>query len=165
MNMPRPKLNIDPETVRKAEKELNKIKDSKLSIQLKGIIAASSHPVNQIADIFQVSQRSIFRWVTKFKEQGVAGLRDQPKGHMRSKLNDEQKIVIEEWLITGKNASGGPTHWTLNKLKREIEKEFDIEIGTTPLWKHIRGMGLVLKKPRPVHAKANKEDQEGFKKN
>lgn len=163
--MPRPKLNIDPETVRKAEKELCKIKESKLSIQLKGIIAASSHPVHQIADIFQVSPRSIFRWVTKFKEQGVAGLRDQPKGHMRSKLNDKQKIVIEEWLINGRNASGERIHWTLGKLKREIKKEFDIEIGPTPLWKHIRGMGLVLKKPRPVHAKASKEEQEEFKKN
>ena len=160
--MPRPKLNIDLETVRKAEKKLGKIKESKLSIQLKGIIAASIHPVHQIADIFQVSPRSIFRWVTKFKEQGVEGLRDQPKGHMRSKLNDEQKTVIEEWLITGKNASGERIHWTLNKLKREIEKEFDIGIGTTPLWKHVRGLGLVLKKPRPVHAKANKEE---FKKN
>jgi transposase len=165
MNMPRPKLNIDPETVRKAERELGKIKESKLSIQLKGIIAASSHPVHQIADIFHVSPRSIFRWATKFKEHGVAGLRDQPKGHMRSKLNDEQKMRIEEWLINGKNASGERIHWTLGKLKREIEKEFDIGIGTTPLWKHIRGMGLVLRKPRPIHAKANKEDQEGFKKN
>lgn len=165
MNMPRPKLNIDLETVRKAERELDKIKESKLSIQLKGIIAASSHPVHQIADIFQVSPRSIFRWVTKFKKQGVAGLRDQPKGHMRSKLNDEQKMRIEEWLIKGKNASGERVHWTLGKLKKEIEKEFNIEIGTTPLWKHIRSMGLVLKKPRPVHAKANKEDQEEFKKN
>ena len=163
--MPRPKLNIDLETVRKAERELDKIKESKLSIQLKGIIAASSHPVHQIADIFQVSPRSIFRWVTKFKKQGVAGLRDQPKGHMRSKLNDEQKMRIEEWLIKGKNASGERVHWTLGKLKKEIEKEFNIEIGTTPLWKHIRSMGLVLKKPRPVHAKANKEDQEEFKKN
>ena len=163
--MSRPKLNIDPETVRKAERELGKIKESKLSIQLKGIIAASSHPVHQIADIFHVSPRSIFRWVTKFKEQGVAGLRDQPKGHMRSKLDDEQKMRIEEWLISGRNASGERIHWTLGKLKREIEKEFDIGIGTTPLWKHIRGMGLVLRKPRPIHAKANKEDQEGFKKN
>lgn len=163
--MPRPKLNIDPETVRRAETELGKIKESKLSIQLKGIIAASSHPVHQIADIFHVSTRSIFRWATKFKEQGVAGLRDQPKGHMRAKLNDEQKMVIEEWLLKGMNASGERVHWTLGKLKKEIEKEFDIEIGTTPLWKHIRGMGLVLKKPRPVHAKANKEEQEGFKKN
>jgi hypothetical protein len=40
--MPRPKLNVDPGTVRKAEEELSKIKESKLAIQLKGIIAAQS---------------------------------------------------------------------------------------------------------------------------
>jgi transposase len=163
--MPRPKLNVDPGTVRKAEEELSKIKESKLAIQLKGIIAASQHPIHQIADIFHVSPRSIFRWITKFKDQGVTGLRDQPKGHMKSKLNDEQKMVIEEWLMAGKNASGERIHWTLNKLKREIEKEFEVTMGITPLWNHVRKMGLVLKKPRPLHAKANKEEQEVFKKN
>jgi transposase len=122
-------------------------------------------PVHQIADILHVSPRSIFRWITKFKEQGIAGLRDQAKGHMKSKLNDAQKTVIEEWLTAGKNASGERIHWTLNKLKREIEKKFDITISTTPLWNHVRKMGLVLKKPRPLHDKANTEEQEAFKKN
>lgn len=163
--MSRPKLNVDPGTVRKAEEELCKIKESKLAIQLQGIIAAARHPVHQIADIFHVSPRSIFRWITKFKEQGITGLRDQPKGHMKSKLNDAQKMVIEEWLIAGKNASGERIHWTLNKLKREIEKEFAVTIGTTPLWNHVHRMGLVLKKPRPLHDKANTEEQEAFKKN
>jgi hypothetical protein len=41
MNTSRPKLNIDPEAVRKAEREVSKIKENKLSIQLKGIIAPS----------------------------------------------------------------------------------------------------------------------------
>ena len=163
--MSRPKLNVDSGTVQKAEEELGKIRESKLAIQLQGIIAAARHPVHQVADILHVSPRSIFRWITKFKEQGIAGLRDQPKGHMKSKLNDAQKMVIEEWLIAGKNTSGDRIHWTLNTLKREIEKEFTVTIGTTPLWNHIRRMGLVLKKPRPLHDKANPEEQEAFKKN
>ena len=163
--MSRPKLNVDSGTVQKAEEELGKIRESKLAIQLQGIIAAARHPVHQVADILHVSPRSIFRWITKFKEQGIAGLRDQPKGHMKSKLNDAQKMVIEEWLIAGKDASGDRIHWTLNTLKREIEKEFTVTIGTTPLWNHIRRMGLVLKKPRPLHDKANPEEQEAFKKN
>lgn len=165
MIMPRPKLAVDPGTIQRAEEELGKIRESKLAIQLQGIIAAARHPVHQIADILHVSPRSIFRWITKFKEQGIAGLRDQPKGHMKSKLNDAQKMVIEEWLTAGKNASGERIHWTLNKLKREIEKEFEVTIGTTPLWNHVRKMGLVLKKPRPLHNKANMEEQEAFKKN
>jgi transposase len=163
--MPRPKMNVDRATVQRAEEELSKIKESKLAIQLQGIIAAARHPVHQIADILYVSPRSIFRWIAKFKEHGVIGLQDQPKGHMKAKLSNEQKQVIEEWLIAGKNASGEHIHWTLQKLKREIEQEFAVTIGTTPLWNHIRRMGLVLKKPHPLHDKANKEDQEAFKKN
>lgn len=163
--MPRPKMNVDPGTVQRAEEELSNIKEGKLAIQLQGIIAAARHPVHQIADILHVSPRSIFRWITKFKEQGVLGLRDQPKGHMKAKLNDTQKMMIEEWLIAGKNASGEGTHWTLHKLKGEIEKEFAVSIGMTPLWNHVRRMGLVLKKPRPLHDKANAEEQEAFKKN
>jgi len=163
--MSRPKMNVDSGTVQRAEEELSKIRESKLAIQLQGIIAAARHPVHQIADILRVSPRSIFRWITKFKEQGVGGLRDQPKGHMKAKLNDDQKQVIEEWLVASKNASGEQIHWTLNKLKREIEREFAVTMGTTPLWNHVRRMGLVLKKPRPLHDKANTEDQEAFKKN
>ncbi len=163
--MPRPKMNVDRGTVQRAEEELGKIKESKVAIQLQGIIAAARHPVHQIADILHVSPRSIFRWITKFKEHGVSGLRDQPKGHMKAKLNDEQKLIIEQWLLDGKTSSGEHIHWTLHKLKREIEQEFAVTIGTTPLWNHIRRMGLVLKKPRPLHDKANTEEQEAFKKN
>jgi transposase len=53
----------------------------------------------------------------------------------------------------------------LKKLRIEIEKEFALRIGTTPLWKHLAKMELGLRRPRPVHAKADKEAQEAFKKN
>jgi transposase len=162
--MARPKVNIDPETVAKAEEELEKIKDSKLSIQLKAIIAAAEHPVENVADILKVSARSVFRWITRFKEGSVEALRDRPKGHMRSKLTEEHKKEIEQWIVHSKNSQGETVHWTLKKLQGEVEREFEIPIGTTPLWKHLKKMGLVLKKPRPVHAKADIKAQDAFKK-
>jgi len=162
--MARPKINVDPETVAKAEEELEKIKDSKLSIQLKAIIAAADHPVENVADILKVSARSIFRWITKFKQGSVEGLRDRPKGHMKSKLTQDHKKDIEKWIVSGKNAQGETMHWTLKKLNKEIEEGFGIHISITPLWKHLKKMGLVLKKPRPVHAKADRAAQEAFKK-
>jgi len=143
----RPKVNVDPKTVEKAKEELEKIKDSKLSIQLKAIIAAAEHPVEHVADILKVSARSIFRWITKFKEGSV------------------HKKEIEQWIVSGKNGRGETVHWTLQKLKRELEKKFGVDIGKTPLWKHLKKMGLVLKTPRPVHAKADINAQEDFKKN
>ena len=163
--MARPKINVDSETIAKAEEELKKIKESKLSLQLKAIIAATEHPVENVANVLKVSARSIFRWSTKFKEGSVQALRDRPKGHMRSKLSKEHKKQIEQWILSAKNAQGETVHWTLKRLRKEVEKEFGIHIGTTPLWKHLKKMDLVLKKPRPVHAKADRNAQEAFKKN
>lgn len=163
--MARPKGNVDFETVAKAEEELRNIKDSKLSIQLKAIIAAADHKVEDVAEILKVSTRSIFRWIARFKKQGVNGLRDQPKGHMRSKLTEDHKQQIEQWMVRGENVRGEAVHWTLKKLRIEIEKEFALRIGTTPLWKHLAKMELGLRRPRPVHAKADREAQEAFKKN
>jgi len=163
--MARPKVNVDPETVAKAKEELRKIKESKLSIQLKAIIAAADHKVEDVAEILKVSTRTIFRWIARFKKEGVNGLRDQPKGHMRSKLTEGHKRQIEQWIVRGENVRGEAVHWTLKKLKIEIEREFALRIGTTPLWKHLAKMELGLRRPRPIHAKADREAQEAFKKN
>ncbi len=55
-------------------------------------------------------------------------------------------------------------HWTLHKLKREIEQEFAVTIGTTPLWNHIRRMGLVLKKPVLSTTRQTKKNRKPLKK-
>ena len=44
--------------------------------------------------------------IIKFKEHAIAGLRGQPKELMKSKLNEEQKMVIENWLISGRIPRG-----------------------------------------------------------
>jgi hypothetical protein len=84
--------------VASAEEALEKIKDSKLSVQLKAIIAAAEHPVENVATISKVSVRSIFRWIVKFKEEGVEGLRDRPKRHMNSKLTEDHKRQLEHQI-------------------------------------------------------------------
>ena len=118
--MARPKVNVDPKTVAKAKEELERIKDSKLSIQLKAIIAAVEHPVEKVTDILKVSARSIFRWITKLKEESVEALRDRPKGQMRSKLTQEYKREIEKWIASSKNDQGETVHWVLRKLRKEV---------------------------------------------
>ena len=160
--MARPKINVDSETIAKAEEELKKIKDSKLSIQLKAIIATAEHPVENVANVLKVSARSIFRWITKFKEGSVEALRDRPKVHMRSKLTEEHKKEIEQWIVSGKNAQGKTVHWTLKGLRKEAEKEFGIHIGTTPLWKQLKKNGFGLKKASPCPCKGRQKRPRGL---
>lgn len=163
--MARPKSKIDPKTLEKAESELKKLDHSKLSLQLKAIIASSDNTVEQVAKIFKVTVRTVFRWVDRFKENGIDGLRDKPKGHFSPKLSQEHLNRIENWILSGKSASGQPIYWTLGRLQNEVETTFEIIISTTALWNYLEKMNLVLRKPRPEHASADKQLQAEFKKN
>lgn len=162
--MSRPKALIDAATVAEAEACLASIRDAKLVVQLKAILAVRDYPVDQVAQIFRVSKRSIFRWVHRLQEGGADALRDRPKGHRKSKLNDEQKAAVEHWIVTGQTAQGEPILWTVEKLRLAIAREFGILLGKTPLWRHLKIMNLAPRRPRPQHAKADPAAQAAFKK-
>ena len=153
------------EIARAAEKEFNKIKDGKLATQLRVIMAFEENTAEEIAKIFKVSVRTVFRWIHKFSHHGIDGLKDRPKGHYQSKLKETQKETLKAWITCGTKSTGESVHWTLEKLKSEILSQFGVELTTTGIWKNLKQMNLTLKKPRPVHHQADKEAQEAFKKN
>ena len=114
--------NITPEVLLKAEEEFNKINDGKLATQLRAIMAFEDNSAEHIAKIFKVSIRTIFRWINRFIEHGVEGLKDQPKGHYSPKLTEHQKNRIKSWIVEGVNSEGTKINWTLNKLRLEIDR-------------------------------------------
>jgi len=163
--MPRQSQKFTREIAAKAEKEFNKIGEGKLARQLLAIMAFEDNSAKQVAKIFKVSVRTVFRWIDKFIECGVDGLKDKPKGHYPSKLTDAQWEQVRSWIVNRKNTRNEPVHWTLKKIRHEILSIFDVEITIPALSKNLKKRGLTLKKPRPVHYKADKAAQEAFKKN
>lgn len=163
--MARPKELIDSEVVEKARAELGKIKDSRLALKLQSIVSCADYPVSVVADVMGFSRQSLWKWIQQFKSGGTEGLTDKPKGHNPAKLDDAQRQEIARWIMDGKNSSGAPTHWTLEKLSLEIEKRFGVKLTKTPIWIMVRSMGFRQKTPRPSHAKADPIKQEAFKKN
>ncbi len=163
--MARPKALISDIVAREAEAQLRKIKNSKQVIQIKAILAARENPINQVAQIFRVSPSTIFRWAHRFKEDGLDGLKDRPKGHNPSKLSEEQKKKVVEWVVEARRPSGEPILWTVKKLQVTIQEEFGISLAKTPLWLFLRKRNLVPRRPGPSHAKGDPEARKQFKKN
>ena len=159
------KRAINEETAELARKALVGIRESPLAIKLQTIISCAKHPVDIVSSVIGKNRVTVWRWIRAFKEHGVDGLTDKPKGHNPSKLNEEQRKQIAIWLNTGNNSKGEPTHWTLKKLSLSIEEEYGIKITKTPLWITIQSMGFRQKVPRQTHASADKEKQNAFKKN
>lgn len=163
--MARPKEIIDAGLAEQAAQHLRRFKGHKIYLRLLVISKAAQHPITKLAQFFEVSRGSLARWIRRFRQGGVAGLEDRPKGHAPSKLTPAQRAQIAEWIAQGIDAEGRPVHWTLEKLRRVIGQEFGVSITLMPLWRHVRQMGFRQKVPRPRHPQADPQVQEAFKKN
>lgn len=85
----RSKGAIEAGTVLRAHQELERIKDLSLVIKLRAIISCGVYPVNLMASapVLGKDRVILWRWIGIFKDQGVSGLTDRPKGHNPAKLN------------------------------------------------------------------------------
>lgn len=163
--MARTKTRINEKLTKQAEIDLKKLKEGKLAIKLKVIIAYQNHKAETLADVFHISVRSLFLWINTYREKGIDGLKDRPKGHYKSKLASELLKQIREWIVLGKDNKGEKTHWTVPKLKKILKEEYNITISTVAIWKHLKKMDLSVRRPRPLHYKGDEANQKRFKKN
>lgn len=163
--MARPKKVVNVALAQEAEQAMKAIPDHQICQRLQAIISSANYPISLVSNIFGTTRQTVWRWIKKFSSEGLSGLKDEPKGHRPPKLNEEQRQQVKEWLAEGKNSQGAPVHWTLAKLAMSLETEFGVTMKQTPLWRLVRQLGFKQKVPRPYHAKANKSEQEDFKKN
>ena len=140
--MGRSKNVVDAPLAERARAELVRIRDAKVCRRLQAIASCEQQPVNVVAVVLGVSRRSIWQWAKRYKEQGLEGLRERPRGHRPPKLSSEQQTAMERWLAEGRNDRGEPVHWTLTGLQVEISKVFGMRIGITALWKRVRALGF-----------------------
>lgn len=162
--MARPKQLVDEALVTQARKELEALGDQKLVLRLQAIVSCANHAMSMVASVMGVAPSTLRRWVHGFRERGLAGLRDKPKGHRRPKLNSDQLAQVKHWVEQSVDLREQPVHWTLEKLSGEIERVFGVHLTLTPLWRWIRSWGFRQKVPRPHHAQADPEAQAVFKK-
>jgi len=163
--MARPKAVIDATLAENAEAALKALPDSKVCIRLKAIISSARYPISLVSAVFGTDRTTLWRWIKKFAAHGVSGLADEAKGHKPPKLGPELRQEVARWLEEGRNKQGEAIFWTLPKLMQAIETEFGISLGKTATWDLVHQLGFKQKVPRPRHAKADKQEQESFKKN
>ncbi len=152
--MPRTKDKSLQEVFLAADRAISEFEDSRVLLKLFAIRAYANHHAKDVAALFDIEIRTVFRWVESFRKHGVEGLYDKPKGHKKALLDDEHRKQIAQWLASGKNPDGKKISWTLDKLCHYINSEFGIVIKKSALSNTLRKMGCGLRKPRPNHAQS-----------
>ena len=162
--MARPKSVFSEGLAASAKADMASLGHHKILQKLQAIIAATSFPLETVAQVMGVAAESIWRWAKAYKKDGLAGLYPQSKKPKLSKLTAVQKNEVLAWVDKRTNPAGGQIHWTLERLQYSIMKEFNVSLGITSIWVWLRRENRVLKVPRPRHAKADIQAQEDFKK-
>jgi transposase len=162
--MGRQKKSFDENLLESIKKDLRSFKHSDVVIKLKAINACYDNKIVDVAKIFGIGYSTLQKWIKSYREHGIDGIINKPKGHNPSKLTTDEESQILEWVKSSKTNDGEFVHWTLYKLKSEILRVFGKSVGKTPLWIRLRKLNLSPRRPRPEHKHSDKEKQEDFKK-
>jgi len=136
----------------------------KITLKLRAIIAAAKYPTGVVAEIFDVTAETIWRWAKSYQKEGLEGLHPKARAPKPSKLTREQKNEALVWLDERRTARGENIHWTLERLHQAITDEFGVTLGVNTIWVWLRKEKRNLKAPRPLHYKADEQAQEALKK-
>jgi len=156
---------LTPGLLKEANREYAKLQEGKIAKKLLAIMASSEHSAQEVGKILKVSPYSIYKWIRKFSEEGIEGLKETRGGNYPQKISDSQWEEIKQKVISGKDFSGKVVNWTLKKLKGAIETEYGVNHCIESIRRNLNLRGVVLRRPRPRHYQSNPAEQESFKKN
>jgi transposase len=118
-------------------------------------------PPPDVADVLQVSERSVWRWVGTWRKQGISGLATRPGWGRPAKLTDLQASQVLGWLQRSPCEFGFITErWTAPRVAALIDSHLGVRMNHRYLnaWLARRGFTPQVPQRRP-----RERDEAGIK--
>jgi transposase len=101
-----------------------------------------------IAQGLGVSEGAVSQWFRRVEQEGEAGLASHPPPGPQSKLTEEQRQQIPQWLAQGAEAHGFRGDlWTSGRIRDVIERQFGVHYHRDHVRKLLRDLGLSYQQP------------------
>ena len=148
------------------QNEIHRSEEARYDHRLHGILlACKGFSSYQISEMFGQNPTTVQRWINSFEKDGFAGLEDCDKPGRPKRLTSQQVKAINKALRKSPKEYGYEQNlWDGKLLSNFIMQTFNITLGVRQCQRLFNQLGFRLRKPRPLIANANPEDQEAFKK-
>ena len=104
--------------------------------------------IKVIAESFGVTVQAVYKWIWKFREQGIKSLRSTIGCGVEPRLSEEQFKELIQCLRQPATALGYATDlWSGPRVRHLIKKLFKIEYHHKHMPRFLHRLGLQLKKP------------------
>jgi transposase len=135
---------------------------STFEIRVRAVEAVSRGlPMGEVADAYGIDRTTLFRWTTRYGEGGLNGLkRKQVSGRPRL-LEDLDRKALWKIVLKPATAFGFETDlWTIGRLHRVVQEEYETTISHDTIWRRLRDAGLTYQKPERQYFEMDEEARE-----
>lgn len=90
-----------------------------------------SRRVREIAQTLSCSTRSVYTWLNRFREKGIAGLSDPPRPVKLKPDQVNQLVEVSHWSALGnkKRREEYRMRWSFHKITRWIKDQWGINLS------------------------------------
>ncbi|HEY7774192.1 MAG TPA: helix-turn-helix domain-containing protein [Marinagarivorans sp.] len=97
----------------------------------------SGEPVSRVTRAYGLGDKTLYKWLRIYKEEGANALAQSAKQGRRRQLSESQLAQVLDWII------GQPTKmWSRNELLKKIEVAFGVTCSATTLGRLFAACGL-----------------------
>lgn len=111
--------------------------------------------MGEVADAYGIDRTTLYRWVTRSKTIGLA--RKAGSGRPRL-LGDLTKNDLVQVVLQSATSYGFETDlWTIGRLHRVVQEQYETEISYDTIWRRLREAGLTYQKPERQYFQMDEE--------
>lgn len=120
------------------------------------------HKPAEVAESLAVDRVTIYNWHRRYRQEGLEGLANRPKGRPKRKADEAYCQALEAALEQEPPELGYAfAVWTVERLRDHLEKETGVHLSVSRLRVIIRKRGYVYR--RPKHDLDNLQDPQAKK--
>ena len=126
---------LNPETRKFLERIVRESKFPQVRDRAKCVILSyQGYSIKKIMEIFGVSRKTIYNWLTRWEDQQILGIYNQKGRGRKSKFNQEQKEQIQEWVTAEPKQ--------LKKVVMKINNEWGIDVSKETIKRLIKKLNM-----------------------
>jgi transposase len=146
--------------------EIRRSEESRYDHRLHGVLlVAQGATCPEVSRLLGDAPRTVEYWVRRFEAKGLAGLTEGQRTGRPRRLSDAQLQEVDRALRRPPRDLGlTGTLWDGKTLSAWIEQHFQVHLAVRQCQRLFRQRGFRLRKPRPLIAHADAEQQKTHKK-
>lgn len=113
------------------------------------LLSARGYSAYDIAEIHEVTDPTVYKWIRRFDEEGPSGLYDREREGPPPKIDEEAEEELQRVLQAPPTEEGyEATRWTTPQLAKHLKKKLDVDVHPETVREALKRLQFSWKRPR-----------------